>query len=797
MRDDLRQAVRFLWRRRGVTAIAAATLAVGIGATTLIFSVADAAIFKPLPYLEPSRLVDFYHVHNRGTAEETRAIGIAMDEAIAWRAQAGLFEGVEMFTYGRPRLLTGDAAPEPVNVGRLSPGMLPLLGISPQIGRGFLPDEAVDGGDRVVLLSDGFFKRRFGSDPGVVGRTLSVDGVPFTVVGVMPPRARFRPFSNADAWVPVTSAAGRRECCSTIARLRPGLSLDQANREIAPAAKWVAQQMGHREPLDVELYRFDSHRSADEMRGTVMLVLGASAFLLLVACANVGNILLALSVARRREVAVRRALGASRARIVRQAFAEGLLLAGIGAAGGLLLTLWAARAAPALVPAELRLFEVHELIVDARVILFAVTLAVVTGVLASVVSVTRREEPDASELQGRAAGSTPAQGRARSVLVSAQVALTFVLLIGAGLLAMSLVRMVRLEAGFNAERLAYASVALPEHRYPAPAQRDAFFDDLLARVRRIPGIESAALGSPPPDAPFGAGFVAEGTELQPQKPGGAELHYVGLDYFTVTGIAILQGRALNASDSANAPPAAVISAKAARMYWPDGRALGRRFRTSPYVPWITVVGIAADVKTVSAARERTTEIYRPYGQSDATAYRTILFRMRSDRIDAAASVRAVIASMDPSIPAGRSGLVTDLYGDLYESPRFFASLMSLFAIVALATAAIGLGGSLMYTVSRRTREIGLRMALGADAGQVRRLVLRDALGAVVLGLCAGLLASLWLGDLMQSMLYRVTTRDPVTIAGAAVVLLASAAIASYMPARRATQVDPMIALRSE
>ena len=797
MRDDLRQAIRFLWRRRGVTAIAAATLAVGIGATTFIFSVADAALFKPLPYTEPSRLVDFRHVYRRGTAEEMRAIGIDREEAIAWRAQTSLFEGVEMFSYGRPRLLTGGAVPEAVSLGRLSPGMLPLLGISPRVGRGFLPEEAVDGRDRVVLLSDGFFKRRFGSDMSVVGRMLSFDGVPYTVIGVMPARARFRPFANADAWVPVTSTASRGDCCSTIARLRPGLSLEQANREIPPAARWVQQRLGRTDEFDVELYRFDTHRSGDEMRRTVILVLGASAFLLVIACANVGNILLALSVARRREVAVRRALGASRARIVRQAFAEGLLLACIGAGGGLLLTLWGARAAPALVPADLRLFDVHELIVDVRVILFAVTLAVVTGVLASVVSVTRREEPEASDLQGRAAGSTPAQGRARSLLVGAQVALTFVLLIGAGLLAMSLARMVRLETGFSAERLAYADVALPERRYPTPAQHDAFFDDLLARVRQLPGIESAALGSPPPDGPFAAGFVAEGAELQPQMRGGAELYYVGQDYFTVTGIAIREGRALTASDSANAPRVAVIGAKAARLYWADGKALARRFRTSPYAPWTTVVGIAADVKTVSAARERSTEIYRPYAQSDATAYRTILFRTEPGRTDAASSVRAVIASMDPTLPARRSGLVTDFYEDLYETPRFFASLMSLFAIVALLTAGIGLGGSLMYSVSRRTREIGVRMALGADAKQVRRLVLRDALGAVVLGLGAGLLASLWLGDLMQSMLYRVTSRDPLTIAGAAAVLLTSAAVAAYLPARRATQVDPMIALRSE
>jgi predicted permease len=795
MRDDLRQAVRFLGRRRGVTAVAVVTLAVGIGATTFVFSVADAALFKPLPYFEPSRLVDFYHVLGRGTAEERRSIGMAPDEALAWRAQAGLFEGVETFTSARPRLMTGGTAAEEVRVGRLSPGMMPLLGVSPMFGRNFLPEEAVDGRDRVVLLSDAFWKRRFGSDPTVIGRTLNLDGVPYAVIGVLPGRLRFRPFANADAWAPVTANASARECCSTIARLRAGLGPEQANREVQDAARRVGARLSPPQTLDIMLFRLDSLRSASETTTTVMLVLGASAFLLLIACANVGNILVALAMARQREVAVRRALGATRVRIVRQAFAEGLLLAAAGACGGLLLTFWAARAAPAVVPARLALFTVHELQVDVRVILFAITLALVTGVLASVVSVARREEPDASALQGRVAGSTPARGRTRAVLVGAQVALTLVLLVGAGLLAVSFAGIVRADTGFDPEGLSYVDVTLPERRYPSPAQRETFFEELVGRVRATPGVRAAALGTPPPVG-GGGGFVPEGAELQPRAVGGLQIHHVGSGYFKVAGIRILTGRPVDATDAAG-PPVAVISQKAARLYWPGGTALGKRFRYSPYVPWITVVGIANDVKTLSAARERTTEIYLPFSRDRAPAPRTILVRTDPDRTDAVASVRAAIASIDPNLPPGRSGAVTDLYEGLYESPRFFASLMSLLAAVALLTAAIGLGGSLMYTVSRRTREIGVRMALGADAWQIRRLVVRDALTAVVLGIAAGLLASLWLGDLMRSMLYGITSRDPLTIGGATVVLLASALVAAYVPARRATQVDPMIALRTE
>ena len=796
MQDDLRQAGRFLWRRRGVTAIAAATLAIGMGATTFVFGVADAALFKPLPYFEPSRLVDFQHVFDRGTAEEVRAIGMTSEEALAWRAQTSLFAGVEMFTYATSRLVTGGASPEPIKVGSLSVGMLALLGIAPQTGRGFLPDEAVPGRDRVVLLSDAFWKRMMGADATAVGRTLDLDGVPHTIVGVMPARFRFRPFDATDAWVPVTAAIDAQRGCSTIARLRAGLSLEQANREIRDAARWVGGRLPGKPALDVELYRIDTFRSTDLKRSTVILVLGGSAFLLLIACANVGNILLALAAARRREVAVRRALGATRWRIVRQAFAEGLLLSAAGAAGGLLLTMWGARAAPAIIPGRLGLFSVHALAIDGRVILCAVVLAAVTGILASVVSVARRDEPDAAELQGRASGSTPRRGHARSMLIGAQVALTLVLLIGAGLLAVSLAGIMRTNPGFDVEGLEYVDIALPEKRYPTAAQRDAFFDELIERVRRLPGIRGAALGTPPPVG-LGGRFVAERTELQARVIGALKIHYVGPDYFTVAGIRLREGRPVDALDTANAPPIAVISARAALRHWPDGEALGKRFRFSPYVPWITVIGIAADVKTVGATvRDGTVEIYLPYAQSRWTD-RTMLLRTDGTRADAASAVRALLVSMDAGLPPAKSGLVTDLYEDLYESPRFFASLMSLFAAVALITAAVGLGGSLMYSVSQRTREIGVRMALGADARQVRRMVWGDALSAVIAGVAVGLVAALWLGDLIQSILYGITSRDPATIAGAATVLLMSAAIAAYLPARRATLVDPMVALRAE
>jgi putative ABC transport system permease protein len=796
MRDDLRQAVRFLWRRRGVTALAALVLAVGIGATTLIFAVADAALFKPLPYREASRLVDFEHVFKRGTAEQTFQIGMSATEAVIWRAQTSLFEGVELFGRGRARRMTIGSATEEIRAGLLSIGMLPLLGVAPEHGRGFLADEGMAGHDRVVLLSYAFWKRRFGLDPGVIGQVLRIDEVPHVVVGILPARFHFRPFENVDAWVPLVES-GNADIVGTIARLRAGLPFEQANREVGAAARWVGEQMPRKPELDVELLRVDALRPASQLSTTLLLVLGASAFLLLIACANVGNMLLALSFSRSREIAIRQALGASRARIMRQAIAEGLLLACAGAAGGVLLTRWGMLGAPAIVPARLALFAVHDLEIDGRVLLFAVAVALLTGALASLVGMARRGEPAATELQGRSAVSTSIPRRTRSLLVSAQVALTLVLLIGAGLLAISLVRVERSDVGFDAGSLSFVDIALPERSYSTPALRDSFFDDVLARVRQLPGVRGAAAGMAPPIG-MGGRLVAEGAENQPGIREGLVIHYVGPDYFSVSGIAIREGRALTAADSSASTPVAVVSERAARRHWADGQALGRRFRYSPLVPWITVVGVANDVKTLSATSVGgSVEVYLPYSQSRSPAWRTLVFRTDSGEPQVISLVRALVASTDPAASVTKAGSVTDLYEDLYESPKFFAALMSLFAVAALLTAAIGLGGSLMYTVSRRTHEIGVRMALGANAHRVRMLVLAEALGPVLGGTTVGIIAALSLADLMNSMLYGVASRDPMIILGASAALFATAAVAAYLPAQRATRVDPMIALRAE
>jgi len=796
MRDDLRQAVRFLWRRRSVTALAIAMLAVAIGATTLIFGVADAALFKPLPYREADRLVDFEHVFRRGTAEQTFQIGMSAGEALVWRGQTSIFEGVELFSGGQSRAAAIGAAAEEIRVGQLSVGMLPLLGITLDRGRGFLAAEGIAGQHQVLLLSHALWKRRFGLDPAVIGRSFAIDGVPHVVIGILPARFHFRPFTGVDAWVPLVES-NNHDIVGTIARLRPGLPFDQANRDARAAARWVGEQLPRKPEMDVDLLRVDAQRPGGQLSTALLLVLGASAFLLLIACANVGNMLLALSLSRSREVAIRRALGATRARIVRQAIAEGFLLSLIGGAGGVLLMRWGILAAPALIPARLGLFAVHDLEIDRRVLLFALGAALFTGLLASVIAVARRGEPAAGDLQGRPGAAVPIPRRTRSLLLAAQVAMTLVLLIGAGLLAVSLASVEREDVGFDSANLAFADIVLPDRSYPTAALRDGFFEDLVARVRRLPGIDGAAQGMAPP-AGMGGRLVAEGAESQEGSREGLSIHYVGPDYFTVAGLGIRAGRALNSADSAASPPVAVVSARAARRHWAGGNAIGRRFRYSPFVPWITVVGIVNDVKTLgTTSAGGSVEIYLPYSQGRSPGWRTVIFRTRPQQSDGLTSVKAVAASIDPAVSVRKSGMATDLYEDLYESPRFFAALMALFAGVALLTAAIGLGGSLMYAVGRRTREIGVRMALGASTSQVRRLVVREALGAVVAGLAAGLIIALWLGDLLKTLLYGVTSSDPLTIAGAAAVLLGAAAVAAYVPAQRATRVDPMIALRTE
>src|SRR5262249_3606509 len=410
-------------------------------------------------------------------------------------------------------------------------------------------------------------------------------------------------------------------------------------------------------------------RPAEQSRSAIAMILGASGFLLLIACANVGNLLLALSVARQRDIAVRRALGASRGRIIRQAMIEGFLLSGLGALGGLWLTMWGGVAAAAVIPARLGLFAVHPLEVDGRVIGFAVLLALVTGLLATLISTDRRAGPDIAELQGRSATSTPSHGGLRSVLLGAQVALTLALLIGAGLFPVSLPDLVRGEPGFAANGLGYVEVILPERRYPTSAGRDRFFEDLVVRVARIPGVRDAAQGMPPSSGMYGR-LIAESSE---QRPGAIESlrpTYVGPGYFRLTGVKIREGRVPDATDTAGTLPVAVISAAAARKHWPEG-AIGKRFRYATFARWLTIIGVADDVKTTNVTfRNGSAEAYLPYSQDDSPAWRTVLVRMERGQDGVFDAIRSTITSMDPELPVPKYGIVTDLYDDLYASPRF-------------------------------------------------------------------------------------------------------------------------------
>ncbi len=803
MLADLRYALRQCRRNPGVAAASILTLALGIGANTAIFSVVDAALFKPLPFLDPQELVDIALVERRGQAEETFHMGaLTWDRIAAFRSRPQVFAGIE--PYGRGRVLTrtdGDGA-HSLRVGRLSPRMLALLGLAPRLGRGLTEDEAARGAP-VALLSEGFWSRAFGGDAGALGRTLEIDKGTYTIVGVAPGALSATPFDQTDVWLPMAERIDPQQPRSTgadvIARIRPGLSLEQAERELDRAAEAIQLERPARRPWEADLVPLDRDRGG-EMGSTLLVLLGAVAFVLLIACANVANLMLSRFVARGREVTIRLSIGATRLQLARLFLVEGSVLAIIGGVLALFLAWWIVQAMPALVPDQMYLFGRHRPELDLRVLAFATGAVVLAGVLTSVGPAWRaagRRTSSWSPWHHERSTRVRAQSRTRSAFVVLQVSLTLVLLAGAGLMVNSFVRMLTADPGFEIENLAFVDIGLPPETYADRVSQDQFFMDFLEVVSALPGVKDASFGTPPPSGGTGR-FVVEGREDIADASPALTINHVDPGYFGVAGIPLKRGRSFGTDDRASTPPAGVIDENAARRFWPGQEAIGRRFRYSPYVPWITVVGIAGSVKTQSFTNPRgSIQIYLPLTQEASAPFRTLLLRTTGEPAVVFNSLRAIVRRLDSRVSIGRAGLVADLYERTTKTPQFFASLMSLFAGIGLVTAAVGLYGILSYAVAQRTQEIGVRMALGANASDVRRMVISGGLRPVVAGLVVGTVGASWLTRLLSSQLYGVSANDPMTLSAAILFLLLVAVMASALPARRATRVDPVVALRTE
>ena len=796
---DLRFAWRSLWKHPSLTAIAVAALALGIGANTAIFSVVQAVLWKPLPLPEPERVIRLIDVAPEGL----RAGATSPPDFADWRDQNRVFSHLAAMATESVNL-TGEGEPERLYAGRVSGDFFGALGLKPLLGRPLLPAEDVSGGPNVAVLSARLWQRLFGGDPGVVGRRLVLNGEPTLIVGVMPSALDLP--RKAELWLPlrlkITEEDRGGHYLRVLGRLAPGVSLERAQAEMSGIAARLAR--AHPDTNTDWTVRLQplQETMVENVRPALFVLLGAVGLVLLIACANVANLLLSRLAAREREVAVRTALGAGRGRLIRQFMTESTLLA---LAGGVLGTLLAAAGTPLLLSLFAdRIPRAQEVGIDAGVFAFTFGLSLLTGLTFGLLPALHASSPDLqTTLRDGAKGAGDRKGRrTRSSLVFAEVALAVVLLVSAGLLIRSLRELESVQPGFRPDHALSVQVALPESSYASEEKQVAFYRALLPRLQALPGVQHASAGFPLPLSGdrYRLAFQAEGRPAEMSDLPRANMAFVSPDYFATLGIPLRQGRAFEERDGLDGEQVAVVNRSLAASIWPGESALGKRFTFDVPVDaeakWFRVVGVVGDVRHAELKEESGNQAYLPLFQSPS-AEAALVVRTAGSPAGLAAAVSRAVREIDPALPvAGVKTLDALLYESVAE-PRAQTVLLALLASLALALSAVGVYGVLSYSVAQRTREIGLRMALGAGAGEILRQLLREGLAVVLAGTAAGLLGALFLARLLGSLLYGVSSRDPWTFVGVPLVLLAVALLATWIPARRATRVEPVVALRYE
>ena len=796
--QDLRYAARMIAKSPAFALIAVVTLALGIGANTAIFSTVDSVLMRPLPFADPGRLVMVWeYAWQSDSPKNTPAPGNFAE----WQLRNHVFTEMAA-TRGRAVNLTGDGAPEQV-LGRIvTSSFFSVLGVSPLLGRTFTEEE-----DRtnapVVVISYGLWQRRFLGEPAVIGKPILMNGKTHTVVGVMPREFVFR-HRDADYWKPIAFTAADRQqrgnhFLNVVARLKPGVTIERAREDMRAVAADMARQYHQNRNLGATVVPL-REELVGKTRTGLLVLMAASGCVLLIACANLASLLLARGVVRQREIAVRAALGAGRGRLLRQLITEGTVLAVIGGVLGVAIAPAGIKVLARLVPATLPLTA--EPALDARLLGFALALSLVTGLLFSLIPAWQAARTGLHNnlKQGGRAGMGARGQATRDALVVLEVALALVLLVGAGLMLQTMARLRSIDIGFRPDHLLLARTILAPNRYQTQPARTAFAERVLDGVRALPGVQGAAYGSTLPFQSAGntSGYRIEGRTLEPNDPSDA-LYRVATDgYLATLGVRLLEGRVFDRGDGAETSPVLVVNETFARRYWPRESALGHRVSVDfPEPVWRTIVGVVADVRERGYELDRKPGIYQPAAQQSLSLTPELVVRVNGDPVSLAPAVRRIIAAVDPEQPVSNVGTMDDILDGAIADQRQQMTLLGTFAGLALLLASIGLYGVLSYAVTQRSREIGLRIALGATAVNVVRMVVGRCLLLTGTGLAIGLAASWALTRLMKNLLYGVQATDATTFVAVTALLATVALIACWLPARRAARVDPIVVLREE
>jgi putative ABC transport system permease protein len=804
----LHQAARVLSKNAGFTAIACLTIAVAIGANTAVFSVFNAALLRPLPFPDASGIVT---LSEKRTNERFCCLTVSVPDFLDWRRMARSFSSLGLYDTARFSL-TGSGDPENVAGARVTAGFLESLGVRPHLGRTFEVGEEQPAHHRVAIITDGLWRRRYGSDPAIIGKTAGVNGELYSIIGVLPTGFQF-PFAlRCDLLAPIVFTDNQLKYRGIhpffgVGRLHPGVLPEQAQTEMDLISKQLASEhpdtnTGHVGDLTVL-----RDQLAGKLRPALFVLLGAVFLVALIACANVANLLLARATVRRKEFAVRAALGANRRQLVWQSLTESAILGAIGSAAGILLALWGLDALRAGFFARIESFSLAGLdrvTLDWRVLLFTLGATIASALLFGIAPALAGAHVDLNDALRSCGRSVTArdQGRLRSVLIVGEVALSLVLVTGAGLLARSFGALLTVNPGFRPDGLMIAGLALSSNQYRTTAQAAAFYDALLERVSALPDVRSAAITDivPLTGDDNRSGVRIEGRTPRPDERWRMNPRLVSAKYLETMGIALTGGRSFSPQDATGARPVAIVSEAAAHQYWPDRSPVGQRFGFAMAgAPWIEVIGVARSIHNRALDQESTPDVYLPYRENPfgyAPVSMSLVVRS-SGGSSLAQAVRTAVSSLDLSLPVS-SFQPMEYFVDASLAPRKFnLVLFGIFATLAVALAAAGLYGTMSYLVNQRSHEIGIRMALGAEEKNVLRMVIGNGLALALIGVAFGLAVSFASARVMAGLLFGVRAQDPLVFGAVPVVLIAVALLATYLPARRAARVDPLDALRIE